>query len=424
MKIYRDDIPKERKMYEKILEKQKNKFFYPKVSKAVTKILKDVEKNGDDAIVKYAKKFDNVKLNTENFRVKKEEYDKAYKEVSKEFLSALKLAKDNIYNFHKKQIQKPVDLDNNGVRLSLDIKPVDRVGVYVPGGEYSYIGVLLMCVIPAKIAKVSEVVVCSPLRESKGITSELLVVAKEAQVDEFYKIGGVHAIGALAFGTKTIKKVDKIVGPGNIYVTEAKRQVFSIVGIDLLAGPSEIMVVADNQANPEFISYDLLAQAEHGHNALAVLITTSKKLADCVKEIIDLELEKDTRNFDNTILTIIVEDLYRAAKIINDYGPEHLEIILKDNEEFASKIKNAGSVLIGEYSTAALTDYTAGVNHVLPTGGAAKFSSVLTVNDFIKKINIARVSKQGLMRLSKATSTLAKIEGFNYHSSSIKIRTQ
>lgn len=424
MKIYRDDIPKERKMYEKILEKQKNKFFYPKVSKAVTKILKDVEKDGDDAVLKYAKKFDNVTLTSKKFRVKKEEYDKAYKEVSKEFLSALKLAKDNIYNFHKKQIQKPVDLDNNGIRLSLDIKPVDRVGVYVPGGEYSYIGVLLMCVIPAKIAKVSEVVVCSPVKGSNKVSPYLLVVAKEAQVDEFYKIGGVQAIGSLAFGTKTIKKVDKIVGPGNIYVTEAKRQVFGVVGIDSLAGPSEIMVVADNQANPEFISYDLLAQAEHGHNASAVLITTSKKLADCVKEIIDLELEKDTRNFDNAILTIIVEDLHRAAKIINDYGPEHLEIILKDNEEFASKIKNAGSVLIGEYSTAALTDYTAGVNHVLPTGGAAKFSSVLTVNDFIKKINIARVSKQGLMRLSKATSTLAKIEGFNYHSSSIKIRTQ
>ena len=418
IKIFRDYIFEERKKIEKILRDRKESISAKNISVKVQGILEEVRFKGDSAIVKYMRIFDKVKLSPENFKVTEKEYREAYNKVSKEFLSALRLAKKNIVNFHKKQIRKPVICNSNGLELSLAVKPIENVGIYVPGGKYSYPSTLIMCAVPAKIAKVSRVMVCSPPMPgpdgSARISPYLLVAAKETQVDEFYKIGGVTAIGALAFGTETIKSVDKIVGPGNIYVTEAKRQVFGIVGIDGLAGPSEIMIVADKSANPEFVAYDLLAQAEHDKNALAVLITVSKELAGNVNKIAGLK---------SNVMIIVVNSLSRAAGIINDYGPEHLEIILKGGKNFTKKVKNAGSILIGEFSPASLTDYTAGVNHVLPTRGAAKFSSVLSVDDFIKKINIVKGSKTGLKKLSEATSLLAKLEGFNYHKSSVEIRS-
>lgn len=417
MKILRDFILKERKIFENRLRSRKESIIDKNISGSVRKILEEVKIKGNSAVSKYTNIFDRVKLRPSEFKVSEREYNEAYRNVSGEFLSALRLAKKNIVNFHKKQIRKPVIFNNNGLELSLASKPIENVGIYVPGGKYSYLSTLIMCAVPAKIAKVSRVMVCSPPMPgpdgSARISPYLLVAAREIRVDEFYKIGGVTAIGALAFGTETIKKVDKIVGPGNIYVTEAKRQVFGIVGIDGLAGPSEIMIVADKSANPEFVAYDLLAQAEHDKNALAVLITVSKELAGNVNKIAGLK---------SNVMIIVVNSLSRAAGIINDYGPEHLEIILKGGKNFTKKIKNAGSILIGEFSPASLTDYTAGVNHVLPTRGAAKFSSVLSVDDFIKKINMVKGSKTGLKKLSEATSLLAKLEGFNYHKSSVEIR--
>ncbi len=390
--------------------------------KTVSNIIENVKKNGDKAVNKYAEIFDGVKI--KNFKVSKKEIKDAYKKIDRKTLETIKLAAANIKRFAKEQFKqfKNFEYKKEGVILGQKIIPIENIGVYIPGGKYPLLSTALMCIIPAKIAGVKNIIACSP-----KIMPEVIVAADFAGANSIYKIGGVQAIAAMAYGTKTIPKVNKIVGPGNIYVTQAKKEIFGDCGIDFLAGPSEIMIIADKWANPAFIAADLLAQAEHDLNAKLIFATDSQKLVDEVKKELKIQLNNITTKSIagktlKKIKIIKVKKLEETIDIANESAPEHLELQIKNPKRFIDKIKNYGSLFLGGYSAVAFGDYCSGTNHVLPTNKAAKYTGGLSVKDFIKIQTYQYVTKNGAKKLARIAANLASIEGLDAHKKSAILR--
>lgn len=412
---------------EEILEIIENREEDLEVINDVKNILDEVKRDKDRALRKYNKLYD--KVDVYDLKVSKEEIDEAFNLVEEEFINALKSSIENIKKYHEKQLKNGYTITNeNGVFMGQLITPIERVGVYVPGGTASYPSSVVMNVIPAKIAGVKEVVMVTPPKSNGKINPYILVAARLSGVDEIYKVGGAQSIGALAYGTESIKKVYKIVGPGNIYVATAKKLVFGAVDIDMVAGPSEILVIADENANSKFIAADLMSQAEHDKRAAAILVTTSKKLYEEVVEEINLQIKELERKdiieeaLINYGMAIICTDLDKCIEISNNIAPEHLELMIDNPIEYLGKVKNAGSIFLGSYSPEPLGDYYAGPNHVLPTSGTAKFSSPLSVDSFIKRSSYLYYPKEELERVSKEIMTLAEKEGLTAHKNSVKVR--
>ncbi|NMA95890.1 MAG: histidinol dehydrogenase [Clostridiales bacterium] len=397
---------------------------------SVERILKNVRELGDRAVFKFTKKFEQVEYNNKDeMFASKEEIKEAYNLVPTSLLNIMKKAKSNIEKYHKKQLKNSwMSFENNGIILGQLITPISRVGVYVPGGRASYPSSVLMNVIPAKIAGVSDIIMVTPPRADGSIDPNILAAAYIAGVDTVIKIGGAQAIAALAYGTESIKKVDKIVGPGNIYVTLAKKEVYGLVDIDMIAGPSEILIIADDTANPKFIAADLLSQAEHDPMASVILTTDSDDLIEGVKK--ELKLQTKDISTKDTIeaslagfgYLILVDDLKMATQVSNSIAPEHLEIMTDYPERELKLIKNAGSIFLGDYSPEPLGDYMAGPNHVLPTSGTAKFYSALGVDAFIKRSSIIQYTKKALSKDYKDIAEFARAEGFEAHARSVEVR--
>jgi len=380
------------------------------VREKVSNILEDVRLRGDDALIKYTKRFDNVKMKTRQLKVTAGEINGAYQDMDPSLVSSFKIAIENITQFYRKQLKKSWKIKNqDGIMLGEKITPLENVGIYIPAGTAPLVSTVYMTVIPAKIAGVKRMVIITPPNEYASVHPYILVMANLLGVNEIYKAGGAQAIAALAFGTKTIPRVDKIVGPGNIFVSEAKRQVFGFVDIDMLAGPSEVVVIADDSANPEYVAADLAAQSEH-LMGLSVLITKSKKLANFIRQ----------QPFKGYI--VLVKNLKEAAEIANRIAPEHLQLMVKDPVKLSKLIINAGCILLGEYTPTALSDYIAGPSHVLPTGGSAKFFSGLSVWDFLKGMHVVSYSKRALESVKNDIEKIAALEGLNKHIESVKKR--
>lgn len=395
----------------------------------VKDIVEDIHTNGDTALLKYTEKFDKVKLDAVSMRVTKEEIEDAYNEIDDALLDIIRKAIVNIRKFHEKQKQYSwFDSEENGTMLGQKVTPIAKAGVYVPGGKAAYPSSVLMNVIPAKVAGVKQIIMTTPCDSNGKVYSTTLVAAKEAGVDVIYKAGGAQAIAALAYGTETIPKVDKIVGPGNIFVALAKRNVFGHVSIDSVAGPSEILVLADETANARFIAADLLSQAEHDEMASAILVTTSQKLANEVSQEIEALIPKLSRSdimqksIDTYGYILVAANMQDAIAVVNDIASEHLEIVTANPFDTMTKIQNAGAIFLGSYSSEPLGDYFAGPNHVLPTNGTAKFFSPLSVDDFIKKSSIIYYSKEALEALHEDIEKFAESEQLTAHANSIKVR--
>lgn len=382
-----------------------------RLQESVRRIIEDVKLRGDDALIKYTKRFDNVRLRARDIRVTEGEMNGAYQDIKPDFVNILRLAIDNTSRFYKRQLKrlwKIKDMDT-GTLLAERFMPLESIGVYVPAGTAPLVSTVYMAVLPAKIAGVKKIIMCTPPNRYASVDPHILAVANLLKVNEVYKVGGAQAIAAMAFGTKTIPRVDKIIGPGNPYVTEAKRQVYGYCDIDMLAGPSEVVIVANQYSNPDYCIADLNAQSEH-LMGLSVLVTTSKKFARFIrKEVADG-------------FVIPVKNMDEAADVVNMLAPEHLEIMVKSPNRMLRKIRNAGAVFLGPYSPVVVGDYIAGPSHVLPTGGGARFSSGLGVNDFIKSMHIISYSKRALEKVSDAAQVLACIEGMQKHLESIKVR--
>ena len=402
---------------------------YREQEDAVNNILTNVKDNGNLALFEYTEKFDKVKLTAETIKVTDEEIAEAYEQVDDELIRVIRLAMKNIKDYHEMQKEESwFDSKPDGTILGQKITPLSRVGVYVPGGKAAYPSSVLMNVIPAKVAGVDEIIMCTPPGYDGKVYPTTLVSAKEAGVDTIYKVGGAQAIGALAYGTESIPQVDKIVGPGNIFVALAKKAVFGYTGIDSVAGPSEILVLADETANPRYVAADLLSQAEHDQLASAILVTTSLEVAEKVQAEIegfvkDLE-RKDIiqASLDNYGYILIAEDMDTAIDAVNAIASEHLEIVTKDPFGTMTKVRNAGAIFLGESSSEPLGDYFAGPNHVLPTNGTARFFSPLGVDTFVKKSSIISYSRDALRNIHNEIETFAKAEGLTAHANSIKVR--
>ena len=412
---------------EDLLKRSPNQ--YGKYEAVVADILKEVRTNGDQALFAFTEKFDKVLINKDNIRVTTEEIAEAYQNIDPNVLSAIQKAMKNIESYHEKQKRYSwFDTNENGTILGQKITPISSVGIYVPGGKAAYPSSVLMNVIPAKVAGVERLAMATPPDKDGKVYPMTLVAANEAGVTEIYKVGGAQAIAALAFGTESITKVDKVVGPGNIYVALAKKAVYGYVSIDSIAGPSEILVLADETANPRFVAADLLSQAEHDELASAILVTTSRELAIKVSEEVDLFVEQLSRkeilqkSLDNYGYILVAKNMTDAIEVANEIASEHLEIMTKDPFMIMTKIKNAGAIFIGEYSSEPLGDYMAGPNHILPTNGTAKFFSPLSVDDFIKKSSIIAYSREALEPISKDIQVFANSEGFTAHANSIAVR--
>ena len=420
---YPDDIDK----INKIIEKNKNNLeCNQEIENTVDNIIENVKSKGDKALYEYTFKFDNVKL--EDLTVSEREKQKAYDKVNKAFLNSLNKAIEKISSFHKKQLKESWFSHSDGRNMVGQlINPIKRIGAYVPGGTAAYPSSVLMTVIPAKIAGVDEIVVTTPPNE-EGLNPYTLVALEEIGVEEIYKVGGAQAVAALSYGTETINSVDKIVGPGNIYVTMAKKRVFGHVGIDMLAGPSEVLILADDSADPTKVAADLLSQAEHDPLAVPILITTSPKLAEKTAEQVESQLEELGRrdiaasSWEENGIIIVVDSLENGFNLVNRFAPEHFEMVVEEPLSYLGLIKNVGAVFVGEYSPEPLGDYMAGPNHVLPTGGTARFASPLSVDDFIKKSSLIYYDKEGLEKLKGDIERLANIEGLDAHASAIKKR--
>ena len=402
---------------------------YGQYTDAVNEIVGTVKKDGDAAVFEYTKKFDGADITPENVIVSDAEIKEAYAVVSADVLEVIRKAIVNIRTYHEKQKQYSwFDSQPNGTILGQKVTPLTRVGVYVPGGKAAYPSSVLMNILPAKVAGVEQIVMVTPPGKDGKVNPGTLVAAKEAGADVVYKVGGAQAIAALAFGTESIPKVDKIVGPGNIFVALAKKAVYGYVSIDSIAGPSEILVIADETANPRYVAADLLSQAEHDELASAILVTTSESLADQVSEEVDAFVEKLSRrtilekSLENYGYILIAEDLNGAVDIANAIASEHLEIVTKNPFEVMTQIKNAGAIFLGEYSSEPLGDYFAGPNHVLPTNGTAKFFSPLSVDDFIKKSSIIYYSRQALEPVKDEIIKFAESESLKAHANSIRVR--
>ena len=397
------------------------------VEEVVKAIIEDVSKNGDQALYYYAEKFDKCQL--DSLIVTSEEFEEAFSLVDSEFVEILRKASENIKLFHSKQLREGFEIKKeNGVIIGQKITPIERVGLYVPGGTAVYPSTVLMDSIPAKIAGCSEICITTPPNSQGKINPNILVAASIAGVDKVYKVGGAQAIAALAYGTQTIAKVDKIVGPGNAFVAEAKRQVYGKVNIDMIAGPSEILIIADERSNARHIASDLLSQAEHDKMASAVLVTDSVSLAEQVQIEIERQLETLPRrdiarvSIDVNGKIILAKDLSEVIEVSNRIAPEHLELMVDNPFEYLDKITNAGSVFLGRYCPEALGDYYAGPNHTLPTSGTARFSSPLSVDDFIKKTQYTYYTQEALAEVYEDVVYFAKKEGLDAHANSAKIR--
>ncbi len=397
------------------------------VADIVTEIIDDVKQNGDAALLKYCEKFDKATLSS--LEVTKEEIEEAYNLVEPRFIEILKAAAENIRNFHKRQLRNSFIInDNDGIVTGQKVTPIEKVGLYVPGGTAAYPSTVLMDSIPAKIAGCKEISITTPPLQNGKINPVILAAAKIAGVDRIFKTGGAQAIAALAYGTETVPKVDKIVGPGNAFVAEAKRQVFGMVSIDMIAGPSEILVIADAKSNPKFVAADLLSQAEHDKNASAVLVTDSMDLAYAVRDEIEAQLKVLPReeiarvSIDNNGKIIVADNLLEVIEVSNEIAPEHLEICVDNPFDYLDKIKNAGSIFMGRYCPEALGDYYSGANHTLPTSGTARFSSPLSVDDFVKKTQYTYYTKDALSRVADDIAFFAEKEGLSAHAKSATVR--
>lgn len=398
-------------------------------AETVQGIVDDVRDNGDAALFSYTKKFDKADITAENVKVTQEEIDYAYTQVSPELLDVIRKAKKNIWEYHEKQKQYSwFDSKPNGTLLGQKVTALASVGVYVPGGKAVYPSSVLMNVMPAKVAGVEKIVMTTPCNAEGEVYATTLVAAKEAGVDEIYKAGGAQAIAALAYGTESVPKVDKIVGPGNIFVALAKRAVYGHVSIDSIAGPSEVMVLADETANSRYVAADLLSQAEHDEMASAILVTTSEELAKKVSVQVDKFIDELSRkeimrkSIDNYGYILLADNMSDAIDAVNDIASEHLEIVTANPFDVMTRVKNAGAIFIGEYSSEPLGDYFAGPNHVLPTNGTAKFFSPLSVDDFIKKSSIIYYSREALEAVHTDIEAFAKAEQLTAHANSIAVR--
>ena len=412
---------------ENLLKRSPNN--YGKFEAAVADILANVKEKGDEALFSYTKEFDKVEVTPETIRVTEEEIEEAYKAVDASLLEVIRKALVNIRSYHEKQRQNSwFTSTENGTMLGQKVTPLNRVGVYVPGGKAVYPSSVLMNIVPAKVAGVPHIVMTTPPGKDGKVNPSTLVAAKEAGADEIYKVGGAQAIGALAYGTASIPKVDKIVGPGNIFVALAKKAVYGHVSIDSIAGPSEILVLADETANAHYVAADLLSQAEHDEMASAILITTSTELAQNVEKEIEGYLKVLSRkeiiekSLENFGYILIAEDMDEAIEAANEIASEHMEIVTKNAFEVMMNVRNAGAIFIGEYSSEPLGDYFAGPNHVLPTNGTAKFFSALSVDDFIKKSSIVYYSRSALQEIHKDIIQFASSEQLTAHANSIAVR--
>ena len=396
----------------------------------VRQILDEVQKEGDEALTTLTRQLDCKFIDSLGLRVSERDVEAAFGNVSKQFLKALRIARKNIRQFHAHQRIRSWSIKSKGSKLQQRMNPLKRVGIYIPGGKASYPSTVLMNAIPASVAGVAEIVMVTPCNAEGKIAPEVLVAARECGVSEIYRIGGAQAIAALAFGTESIRRVDKITGPGNAYVAAAKQMVYGRVGIDVIAGPTEVVVVADATARPEFVAADMIAQAEHDERASAILVTTSAGIARQVEREISRQLESAPRraivqrSLDGQGTIILVESLTQAARIVNDLAPEHLEVIVKKPNAFVDKILNAGSIFVGPWSTEALGDYVAGPNHTLPTSGTARFSSALSVYDFMKFTNVIEFTRGKFEQLGPHVEVLAEAEGLFGHAASVRVRKE
>ena len=395
----------------------------------VDEILNTVRASGDKALFDYTLKFDKVDLSKQGLLVSREEIDEAYSMLDDKTIQIIRKAAENIKIFHQMQKREGFEIDLGDSYIGQRIIPMERIGVYVPGGRAAYPSSVLMNVIPAQIAGVKEIIMCTPPMSDGKVYHMTLATAKIIGIDKIYKIGGAQAIGAMAYGTETIPKVNKIVGPGNIYVALAKKQVFGHVGIDMVAGPSEVLIIADDSAEPRYVAADLLSQAEHDPMAASILITTSKKLAEKVSKEVDNQINNLQSTKNNAIESIkncsgiiLVNSIDEGIDIANKIAPEHLELAVDNPDKYLEKIINAGSVFLGHYSPEPLGDYFAGPNHVLPTLSTAKFSSPLGVDDFVKRSSVIFYSKEKLKGVYKDIDTFAKLEGLDAHANSVSIR--
>ena len=416
-----------RTLQDSLLKRSPN--YYAQYADSVQKIIDDVKANGDEAVFRLTRQFDGAQIDASNIRVTGEEIEEAYSKVDPALIEVIRKAIVNIRVYHEKQKRSSwFESTEEGTMLGQKITPLASTGVYVPGGKAAYPSSVLMNIVPAKVAGVDKIVMVSPPGKDGKLNPGTLVAANEAGADEIYKVGGAQAIAALAYGTVSIPKTDKIVGPGNIYVALAKKAVYGFVSIDSIAGPSEVLVIADETANPRYVAADLLSQAEHDELASAILVTTSEELAKKVAEEIEGFLKILSRHeiiqksLDNYGHILIAQNLDEAIDIANEIASEHLEIVTKDPFEVMTKIRNAGAIFIGEYSSEPLGDYFAGPNHILPTNGTAKFFSPLSVDDFVKKSSIIYYSRQALKRDAEDIITFANAESLTAHANSIKVR--
>ncbi len=402
---------------------------YSEYEETVNEILSNVKENGDQALFEYTLKFDKFQLTPENIRVTREEIREAYAQMDSELVEVIKRSAANIHAFHEKQLRNSwFDAKEDGTILGMKITPIGRVGVYVPGGKAAYPSSVLMNVIPAKVAGVTDIIMTTPPGADGKVNPGTLVAADIAGVGTIYKAGGAQAIAAMAYGTQSIPKVDKITGPGNIFVALAKKAVYGYVSIDSIAGPSEILVLADETANPRYVAADLLSQAEHDELASAILITTSRELAEQVSEEVDGFVARLSRreimekSLENYGYILLAEDMEAAIQAANDIASEHLEILTKNPFDTMTRIKNAGAIFLGEYSSEPLGDYYAGPNHILPTNGTAKFFSPVNVDDFLKKTSIISYSGEALQAVHEDIERFAESEGLTAHANSIRVR--
>ena len=427
MRIMKLEQEARKNLLEDLLKRSPNQYY--EFEKSVSQILDKVREEGDQALFSYTMQFDHAKIDESTIRVTDEEIEEAYRLADPSLIQVMRKALGNIRSYHEKQMQRSwFDAQPDGTILGQKVTALQRVGVYVPGGKAAYPSSVLMNIVPARVAGVKEIIMVTPPGKDGKVTPNTLVAAKEAGADVIYKVGGAQAIGALAYGTETIPKVDKIVGPGNIYVALAKKAVYGHVSIDAIAGPSEILVIADETANPRYVAADLLSQAEHDELASAILVTTSMELAEKVSEEIDGFLKELSRaeiirkSLDNYGYILVADTMEEAIETANEIASEHLEIQTKDPYDVMTKIRNAGAIFIGEYSSEPLGDYFAGPNHVLPTNGTAKFFSPLSVDDFIKKSSIIAYSRDALEKIHTEIETFAKAEHLTAHANSIHVR--
>ena len=427
MRIVKLTAESKKGLLEDLLQRSPN--HYGRYESAVAEIIETVKKGGDEALFSYTEKFDHCKMDAAHIRVTREEIDEAYQKVDADFVEVMKKSAANIRAFHEKQLRNSwFDPKPDGTILGMKILPIAIAGVYVPGGKAAYPSSVLMNVLPAKVAGVERIIMTTPPGADGKVNPGTLVAAHIAGVDEIYKVGGAQAIAAMAFGTQSIPKVDKITGPGNIFVALAKKACFGYVSIDSIAGPSEILVIADETANPRYVAADLLSQAEHDELASAILITTSKTLADQVSIEVDRFVANLSRreiiekSLNNYGYILLVDSLDEAADTANEIASEHLEILTKDPFAMMTKIRNAGAIFLGEYSSEPLGDYFAGPNHVLPTNGTARFFSPLNVDDFLKKTSIISYSRPALEKIHQDIECFAENEGLTAHANSIRVR--